>query len=787
MPKTLTPLRRTSSLLVLGLCATGMWSCGKAPAAPTPSTVPAEAANQEITVEQVAEPAPVASRGHTTGEVHLMARRELGLGARPLGACAADFDADGYADLAVVIEKPGQVRVFFGGPNGLSNERQARLDIGDYPIAPVVFGTPPRIAVASAETKQLAIIDVGDGAAAGTLTATGTLDLDATPRALAALAGSAGQLYLADRFGGLHALTVDAAGVRETSTIDIGARPVGVLALADGSVVALTQSDESLHLFRTASNGQLEATQTLPFDGIPRSAGEADLDGDGDLEQIFLGGDRRVLVFGLGKPAPARFSDTPGAGKPLKQIGLVPMALAVADLDRDGKQDLVSLGQNDQGYSVMGSFTAAGTSVSLSEYAGQDPWDLAVADYDGDGLEDLAVACRGANSISLMPGTGLLKNGKPAFAQARRVKVGTNPLGIAALDMNGDDKPEVATLDAADGSLSILVNDSFGSLRLATRIPVGGSPAALQSARFQGPDRPTELMLLAEPAGGSGRLVVLGKQRGGEFGILEVRGPNGDRVPASTTAGLLAHDVDMDGTDDLVMLDLVNRSLATYRVEPRKEGEPIVLVPLGAPITWTGDDHPTSMAVLVRKDQASDARVPLLAVGLAKGVALIDAATGDQVGQVARPQRTGPRTQGPSRLLAADLDGDGSDDLVALWLGSQGTSPGNCSAHLFVGSLKEQVVATVATGLAPAGFAAADLNLDGTEDLVLAAQNSHAANLWLTSYREGKLILARQSDLGVGLGPLEVTFADLIGKGSLDILVSNAFSSDVSIVINRRK
>ena len=789
MPKTLTPLGRTPSLLVLGLCATGLWSCGEAPApsAPSPVGVPADAAKLLPPVQEVAEPAPQAAKVRATGELHLMARRELGLGARPLGACAADFDADGYADLAVVIEKPGQVRVFFGSPNGLSNERQARLDIGDYPIAPVVFGTPPRLAVASAETKRLSIIDVGVGPAAGTLTATSTLDLGVTPRALAAVAGSAGQLYLADRFGGLHALRVDAAGVSQTSTIDIGARPVGVLALSDGSVVALTQSDESLHLFRTDSNGQLEATQTLPFDGIPRSAGEADLDGDGDLEQIFLGGDRRVLVFGLGTAAPASFADAPGVGNPLQQIGLVPMALAVADLDRDGKHDLISLGQNDQGYSVMGSFSAAGATVSLSEYAGQDPWGLAVADYDGDGFEDLAVACRGANSISLMPGTGLLKKGKPAFAQARRVKVGTNPLGIAALDMNGDGKPEVATLDAADGSLSILANDGFGGLKLAIRIPVGGSPGALQSVRFQGSDRPTELMLVAEPSGGSGRLVVMGRQSAGEFGILEVRGPNGDRIPAATTAGLLAHDVDLDGTDDLVMLDQVNRSLATYRVEPRAVGEPIVLVPLGAPITWTGDDHPTSLAVLVRANQATGARVALLAVGLAKGVALIDAATGEQVAEVARPPGTGPWNQGPSRLLAADLDGDGNDDLVALWLGSQGTSPGTCSAHLFAGSLESQILATVTTGLAPAGFAAADLNQDGTADLVLAAQNSHAANLWLTSYRDGELKLARQSDLGVGLGPLEVTFADLIGKGSLDILVSNAFSSDVSVVINRQK
>jgi adhesin/invasin len=788
MPNPLTPVRLNPSLLVLGLCASALWSCGEDVSPPTVTAATVDAEAPAVVEAQVATPKPAPRQ--TAGKLHLEARRELGLRGKPLGACASDFDADGFADLAVVVEKPGQVRVFFGGPDGLSDERQARIDIGDYPIAPVVFGNPPRIAVASTETKQLSIINVRRGDAAGTLTVASTLALGETPRVLGAVAGSNEQLYLASRFGGLHTLLVETDGtgaIRETSSIDIGARPVGILAMTDGSVVALTQSDESLHLFRTNPDGDLEATQSLRFDGIPRSAGEADLDGDGDLEQVFLGGDRRVLVFGLGTAAPASFAVTPGVGNPLQQIGLVPMALAVADLDRDGKDDLVSLGQNDQGYSVMGSFVEAGPQVSISEYAGQDPWGLAVADYDGDGFEDLAVACRGANSISLLYGTGLLKKGKPAFAQARRIRVGTNPLAIAALDMNGDGKPEVATLDAADGSLTILANDGFGGLKVATRIPVGPSPAALQPAHFQGPGQPTELLLVVEPAGATARLVVMGKQASGNFGILEVQGPNGDRVPASTTAGLVAHDVDLDGIDDLVMLDLVNRSLATYRVEPRSEGGTIVMAPLGEPTTWSAAEQPTSLAVLVRKDQTSGAPVALLAVGFAKGVILIDAATGKQAGSVERPKNTGPKSQGPSRLLAADLDGDGSDDLVALWLGSQGTSPGTCSAHLFDGSLESQVSTTVATGLAPAGFAAADLNLDGTADLVLAAQNSHAANLWLTSFQDGKLKLARQSDLGVGLGPLAVTFADLIGKGSLDILVSNAFSSDVSVVINRLK
>ena len=795
MPKFQTTLGRFPSLFALGLCTGGLWSCGDAspPAqsAPAPVNESAVAETQTTAVAPAQEvprtPEVQSTARKTGGEVHLEARRELGLGAKPLGACAADFDADGFADLAVVIEKPGQVRVFFGGPDGLSNGRQARIATGDYPIAPVVFGEPPRLAVASTETKQLSIIDVQRRGAGGALTVANTLALDQTPRALAAVPGSDQQVYLVDRFGGLHALVVEAGGVRETGVIDIGARPVGVLAMADGSVVALTQSDESLHLFRTLGNGQMEATHSLPFDGIPRSAGEADLDGDGDLEQVFLGGDRRVLVFGLGTAAPTSFATAPGVGKPLQQIGLVPMALAVADLDKDGQDDLVSLGQNDQGYSVMGSFVVAGPRVSISEYAGQDPWGLAVADFDGDGREDLAVACRGANSLSLLSGTGLLKQGKPAFAQARRGRVGTNPIAIANLDMNGDGKPEVATLDAATGSLTILANDGFGGLKLAASIPVGPSPAALQAAHLQSPERATELVLVVEPSGGSGRLVVMGKQGTGNFGILEVRGPNGDRIPASTTAGLVAHDVDLDGTDDLVMLDLVNRRVATYRVAPRKQGEAIALSPWGMPITWSAGDQPTSLAVLMRKDLATGARTAVLAMGTSRGATLIDPATGAEVGEVLRPKQTGPKSQGPSRLLAADLDGDGSDDLVALWLGSQGTSPGFCSAHLFDGDLESQVSTTVNTGLAPAGFAAADLNLDGTADLVLAAQNSHAANLWLTTYADGELKLARQNDLGVGLGPLAVTFADLIGKGSPDILVSNAFSSDVSVVINRLK
>jgi len=88
----------------------------------------------------------------------------------------------------------------------------------------------------------------------------------------------------------------------------------------------------------------------------------------------------------------------------------------------------------------------------------------------------------------------------------------------------------------------------------------------------------------------------------------------------------------------------------------------------------------------------------------------------------------------------------------------------------------------VPTGLAPQGLAAGDLNADGREDLLLAAQNSHLVELWLV-HPSGALF--RLPSLGVGLGPMAPLAVDLIGKDLVDIVVANAFSADVSVAYNR--
>jgi uncharacterized protein (TIGR03437 family) len=189
----------------------------------------------------------------------------------------------------------------------------------------------------------------------------------------------------------------------------------------------------------------------------PTAAVSADFNRDSSLD---------VAVLNTGTPGnsadPGGVSVLMGSGAgsfgPAINIaaGLNPRALAVADVNGDGRPDLiVANGSTAAGYQVAvmlgkgdGTFQQP-TSVPLP--AGEAPNTLAVTDIDGDGNPDIIAGdcCSDASTVYFRG------NGDGTFQPYISFYGGNNVRSIVTGDWNGDGKPDLALGYSATGNPSV--------------------------------------------------------------------------------------------------------------------------------------------------------------------------------------------------------------------------------------------------------------------------------------------------------------------------------------------
>jgi len=273
---------------------------------------------------------------------------------------------------------------------------------------------------------------------------------------------------------------------------------------------------------------------------------------------------------------------------------------------------------------------------------------------------------------------------------------------------------------------------------------------------------------------GARALAVRDGADGPEVALLEAEGDrarlvrlaHGDGQAPALEAGLEARDLfcARDGdTDVLVAVDPRGRALHFFGPE-------------SAPARRLALDAPPLAAAAVELD--GDPRAEL-AAATATQLLLFD-----DLERPLAPLDVAVPGHAPKALRAADVDGDGREDLVLLYGGQQDTAPGRVAVLLSEGGGRFRRAAIEETGLAPAALAAGDVDGDGRAELFCAAQNSHHVNVWTPRIEGGRLALQRLADLGAGLGPLDVHLADLDGDGRLDLITANNFSHDLSVAYN---
>jgi hypothetical protein len=141
-------------------------------------------------------------------------------------------------------------------------------------------------------------------------------------------------------------------------------------------------------------------------------------------------------------------------------LGDTPAAVAIGDLNRDGRPDLVSANEFGNSVSVLLNRGGGRFRTKRDYRTGGGPQAIAIGDLNGDGKLDVVTANDDADRVSV-----LLNRGGGTLGAKTDYPTGSGPLSVAIGDLNGDGKRDIATANFGDYTVSVLLNDGKGSFR----------------------------------------------------------------------------------------------------------------------------------------------------------------------------------------------------------------------------------------------------------------------------------------------------------------------------------
>jgi hypothetical protein len=347
-------------------------------------------------------------------------------------------------------------------------------------------------------------------------------------------------------FVGLHQAAAQASFAPATNYA-VGNNPQSIIAaLLDGDgkagLICANWGDNTLSVLTNTGSGGFGSNSTYTVGSGPTSVVAADVNGDGNVDLICANsGDNSLSVLTNNRSGTLVTAGTYAVGS----VGGGAQAVVAADVNGDGKVDLICANFGDGTLSVLTNNGNGGFQLASSPAAGLEPWSLAAADVNGDGKVDLICANFGDDTLSV-----LTNNGSGGFAPASTLATGYGLLSVTAADVNGDGNVDLITANQGRypdyvGQLSVFTNNGSGRFALATSPGVGLGPWSVVAADVNG-DGKLDLICVTPRGDSHGTLSVLTNDGSGSFEAAGSYGvPNGAEC-------VIAADVNGDGKVDLI-------------------------------------------------------------------------------------------------------------------------------------------------------------------------------------------------------------------------------------------
>jgi hypothetical protein len=561
--------------------------------------------------------------------------------------------------------------------------------------------------------------------------------------------------------------------IRSALSYPVNLTPLGVLAgdfngdgKHDVAAVYSGPYDNSapggISLLLGNGDGTLQPAVTYPA-GLGTVAATAwDFNGDGkdDLAVLNYQDGTVTIMFGSasGKLTTGNTYST-GASS-------FPGAIAVADVNGDGKPDLVVSGF--QGIVTLlgdgnGTFRSGQVAAPVTA---EGPF-LATGDFNKDGKVDVAVTDLLSGMIYIPLG-----NGDGTFTQVSQYLIGYGNATFFVEDFDSDGNldivfaeghPDALFTEPYTDTVSVLFGNGDGTFAGAPAHNVPGYPTSMVSADFNGDGKP-DLAI----AGGQGGPVsiLLGSGGGGFQASAPLTGAE------STYSGIAAADLRGDGKIDLIVNNVVflGNGNGTFQ----------------AGQTVAGSSNDTSSVAI--GDFSNNNHLGLAMTNYSENSVTIVPGNGDGTFGAGV---TVPVGNDPSFIVTGDFNKDGNLDLAVVNSGFifMTNIPGSLSILLGNGdgTFKNAVNYTVSATIWPGSIVAGDFNNDGNTDLALVATTGNDE--------------VNGSDVVIFMGKGDGTFkpgvlyptefggdtlqvADFNGDGKLDLIVGHCCGdSDITYLL----
>ncbi len=521
------------------------------------------------------------------------------------------------------------------------------------------------------------------------------------------------------------------------------------------------------------------ATQQIFATGSgPQSAVIVDINNDGKADAVVTNGNEGTVSVLLNTTAPGATTLT-FAARQTFATGSDPISVKVADINGDGKPDLVIANDGSNSLSVLLNTTTPGSSTFT--FAAQQvfpmgvgPTSVSIADVNGDGKPDVIVTNLDDNNISLLLNTTAPGAATPTFAARQNFATGQAPNAAAIADINGDGKPDVIVANVIDSTFSVLLNATSPNFASQQTFAGGSFPISVTTTDINGDGKPDVILTSS-----SNQVTVMINTTTPGSTTSTFANPQSFATGANPQF-ITPVDVNGDGKPDLVVTNFNASTIS-------------VLLNTTAPSSSTA-------SFATQQTLATGSGTFTLAAGDINGDGKPDIAVVNHnastlsmlLNTTATPapltnfaeQQSFATDAGPSAVIAADFDNDGIIDVVSANFDMnsmsvlRGTTVPGSATPTFAAQQ------TFAVGSDPFAMVAGHFSQSGRLDIAVVNNASNTVSVLNNISDASGVNFATPLTFAVGTGPNAIITYDVNGDGLSDLVVSNFGDNTISVLLN---